>query len=314
MNSCRIGVFKITGLAIAAIIVIEIAVRASGIANFPIYNVDSTVGYIPKANQSGIFLNKNDWYFNDKNMPIAQNWDSTIRPNILLIGNSIVMGGDVYRQDDKLAPLIQKRLGIRPEVWPIATGGWTQINEMAYLDRHPEIAGEADYFAWEYMAGSLSGATPWAGEYVFPSHRPIYATWYVLRRYVLPRFFDFSGGSELPVTGQADNNNVAKFDSEVGALVRSANRAPAGMIWLYPTAVQLDQERQGKEWLPERGEIEEIARKYGLGIVDMAAKPAWNRTLYRDDGVHPNVDGNGVLASILASEFTEDEKRSEVAP
>ena len=174
-------------VAIAAIIAIEVAVRAYGLVDFPVYDVDGKIGYIARANQRGSFLNNNDWYFNDKNMPIAQNWDASIRPNILLIGNSVVMGGNSYRQQDKLAPNIQKRLGGRPFVWPIAAGGWTQLNQMAYFAvRHPEIASHADYIAWEYMAGGLSRATPWPGEHVSPTRRPVYATWYLLQRYVAP--------------------------------------------------------------------------------------------------------------------------------
>jgi hypothetical protein len=299
---------KLIGVTTAVIIAVEIFLRVSGAVDFPTYNVDSEIGYLPKESQSGLFLNKNDWHFNDKSMPIAQNWDPTLRPNILLIGNSIVMGGNPYQQQDKLAPQIQKRLGARPIVWPIAAGGWTQINEMTYLDRHPEIAAEADYLAWEYMSGGLSGAKPWPGEYVFPSHKPIYATWYALRRYVLPRIFPFIGASELPLTGPADTINVERFDRTVAALTHGGHRAHGGLIWLYPVAARVDEARRGMEWLPERRQIEEIAAKYGLRIVDIAAKPEWNKSLYRGDGVHPTVEGVHVLASILAEEFSKDKK------
>ena len=133
-------------------------------------------------------MNENDWYFNNKSMPIRENWKPAGIENILLIGNSIVMGGNPYKQSDKLVSQIQIRLSNDNKVWPIAVGGWNQPNEIAYLNRHPEIATEAGYVAWEYMSGGLSRATPWRGEYVFPSHKPIYATWYVLCRYVFPQF------------------------------------------------------------------------------------------------------------------------------
>jgi hypothetical protein len=283
---------------------IEAAVRLSGLVDFPTYNVDAEIGYVPKENQSGAFLNKNDWVFNDKSMPIAQNWSlDSSRKNVLLIGNSIIMGGGPFRQHDKLTPQIQARLGDRMLVWPLATGGWTEVNEMVDLDRHPEVTAHADYFAWEYMAGGLSQATPWGGEYVFPTHRPIFATWYVFRRYVLPRFFLFLHVSELPVTGQVNSVHLAKFDVELGSLVQKISQPHAGILWLYPKAAELTEARQGKEWLPERPEIEQLANKYGLTVIDVAAKPEWNRSLYRDDGVHPTVEGNRVLATILSSEI-----------
>ena len=193
-------------------------------------------------------------------------------------------------------------------VWPIAAGGWTQINQIAYIDRHPEIAGEADYLAWEYMSGGLSRATSWPGQYVFPSHRPFYATWYVVRRYFLPRIFPSIEASELPTTGPAEKVNVEMFDRAIGAFARPGRGVYEGIIWLYPVAAEVDEARQGKEWLPERGKIEELAKKHGLRIVDIAARPEWNTSLYRVDGVHPSVEGIGVLATILAEEFSKDKK------
>ena len=235
---------KIIGLTAALIISVEVSARISGIIDFPTYNVGSKSAYLPEESQTGFFLNKNDWYFNDKSMPIAQNWDPNLRPNILLIGNSIVMGGNSYRQQDKLAPQIQKRLGTRPFVWPIAAGGWTQINQIAYLNVHPEIVAETDYLAWEYMSGGLSRSTPWPGEYVFPSHKPIYATWYALRRYVLPFVIPFFSASELPAIGSIDKTNVELFDNAVSALTQSGNRAHHGIIWLYPVAAQVDEAKR----------------------------------------------------------------------
>jgi hypothetical protein len=301
---------KILGVTTAVIIAVEVSVRLSGIVDFPTYNLDSAIGYLPKESQTGFFLDKNDWYFNDRSMPVALTWNPNIRPNILLIGNSIVMGGNSYQQQDKLTPQVQKRLGARPIVWPIAAGGWTQINQIAYLNRHPEVVAEADYLAWEYMSGGLSRANPWPGEYVFPSHRPIYATWYALRRYGLPFVIPFFGASELPVTGSVDKMNVGLFDNALGALTRSGNRGHNGIIWLYPVATQVEEAKRGEEWLPERGQIKEVADKHGLRIVDIAAKVQWNKSLYRADGVHPTVEGVIVLASILADEFGKDREQS----
>jgi hypothetical protein len=301
--------YKMLWVAVAALALVETTVRVSGLTDFPVYYVDSEIGYMPKESQSGNFLRKNDWCFNDKSMPIALNWNPNLRPNVLLIGNSIVMGGDRYRQEDKLAPQIQKRLGNQPLIWPIAAGGWTQVNEMVYLNRHPEVVAQADSFAWEYMSGGLSAAKQWPGEYVFPSERPLFASWYVIRRYILPRFFAFKLSSELPVTGNANQDNIKKFDRSVAELVASSNRSRANLIWLYPNALQLREARQGHEWLPERLKLEEISRKHGVTVVDIAANPTWNSSLYRDDGVHLTVEGNSVLASILTEEFLKSRKR-----
>jgi hypothetical protein len=253
-------------------------------------------------------MNANDWYFNDKNMPIRENWNPAGEKNVLLIGNSIVMGGNPYKQSDKLVSQIQTRLSVNNKVWPIAAGGWTQLNEIAYLKRHPELTAEAGYLAWEYMSGGLSRASPWRGDYVFPSKKPIYATWYFIRRYIFPQFMPAFLESELPATGDAEPANLDEFERELQALAGIINNGRSGIVWLYPSLAQLEMAKKGEEWLPERQKIEELAKRYRLRVVDVAARPEWSETLYRD-GVHPSVDGNKALASILASEIMRDLER-----
>jgi len=299
---CSYGIFTL-------VVTAEIAVRFCGLVDFPIYNVDTEIGYIPKDNQDGKFLNRNDWYFNNRSMPTKLNWQAdTGSENILLIGNSIIMGGNVFRQQDKLTQLIREHFGDHVFVWPVAVGGWSNVNEMVYLDRNPEVVATANYVAWEYMSGGLSRVTPWPSEYTFPTHKPIFAAWYVMRRYLVPRLFPFLQASELPVTGQITPQNVVNFDDELGRLTQAIKRHHAGFIWLYPKEDELAEARQGKEWLPERQKIQEIADKHGLRIVDIAAMPEWKSSLYCADRVHPTLEGNKTLAAILSREIAFDQQ------
>ena len=299
---------NLTLLAVATVfstlVLGEFLVRMLGFVDFPIYETDGQIGYVIKANQHGVFLRTNDWYFNNESMPVQKDFEPNDHPNVLLIGNSIIMGGNAYKQQDKLTPIIQHRLGAWPVVWPIAIGGWTQINEMVYLDRHPEVVRTADYIAWEYMNGGLSGANPWQSEYTFPTHHPVYATWYFIRRYLLSRLPSFSQ-SELPVLGDASAENIETFDRHVGSLVGSIAKPHKGFIWLYPTTEQLSEARASKEWLPERAQIERIATQNKLRVIDIASYPQWNNNLYRD-GVHPTTQGNKILADILTQEMRKD--------
>ena len=83
--------------------------------------------------------------------------------NIMVIGNSIVMGGNPLDQKDKLIPQIEKNLGSKYAVWPVGIGGWTTVNEMAYLARNPDVVKSTNFFIWEYMPGGLSGLSEWRG-------------------------------------------------------------------------------------------------------------------------------------------------------
>jgi hypothetical protein len=94
---------------LAALVFGEVAVREAGMVDFPIYAVDDEIGYIPKPNQHGCFLNKRCWAFNDRSMGTTTAWNPTLHPNVLFIGNSIVMGGNPYDQHDKLGPLVQQQ-------------------------------------------------------------------------------------------------------------------------------------------------------------------------------------------------------------
>jgi len=288
-------------VVVAGAITTEIGVRAAGMVDFPVYNHNDSIGYIVKPNQSGKFLDRNSWAFNDLSMPIAEAWNPKLRPNLLLIGNSIIMGGNPYDQKDKVTPLLQAKLGDNVSVWPLATGGWTIVNEAAYLEQHPEVARSANYFIWEYMQGGLSQLASWHGDYVFPSHRPLWATGYVLRRYILPKFIHFGSASELPPTGDLDSANLARFERQIDVLCRAVGKDTSGTIFLYPNKAQLLMERQGKEWLPERGTLLGVAKAHHLRVVDLAANPEWNGSFYRE-GTHPTVEGNQVITSVLKRE------------
>ncbi|MBY6243400.1 WcaI family glycosyltransferase [Methylosinus sp. Sm6] len=290
---------------LAVLVAAELTARALGFVDVPVYRREPGTEYLPEAGQSGRFMNANDWYFNNESMPLAQDWKPGGAIDALLIGNSIVMGGNPYKQPEKLVAQIQSRLGARSTVWPIAVGGWNQPNEVAYLDRRPEIVRAAGYVAWEYMAGGLSSASAWRGEYVFPTQRPVSAAWYALRRYAIPWLVPGTLASELPPRGNAENAHAADFDRMLHDLAASTRSDRPGFIWLYPSQEQLRMARRGEEWLPERALIETMARRNGLRIVDVAAKIEWNESHYRD-GLHPNVEGNRMLGSILAAEIAAD--------
>ncbi len=295
---------RIRRLAIVLVVLAcaaEILVRSIGILDFPIYQVDFDIGYLLQPNQSGAFLNKNPWVFNDRSMPIGADWNPRAHPNLLLIGNSIVMGGNPYRQQDKVGPLVQRELGDQVSVWPVAVGGWTQVNETAYLEHNPDLVAADDFFVWEVMSGGFSRLAIWAGDYVFPRARPLCGSCYVARRYLLPRLLALHE-SELPPVGATDPRNVSRFEAMIARLSSASHAEVHGILLLYPTQADLAQARRGAEWLPDRGEFERIAGRYGLQVVDLATQPGWDETLYRSsDHTHPTPAGNVVLAHVISA-------------
>ncbi|MFZ3026968.1 hypothetical protein, partial [Rhodoferax sp.] len=92
--------------------VAEGAVRAFGLVGFPLYAANAQIGYIPAASQQGSFLNKNDWQFNALHMG-APAFKPDAARDVLLLGDSVVFGGNAYRQPERLGPALQAALQVR---------------------------------------------------------------------------------------------------------------------------------------------------------------------------------------------------------
>lgn len=291
----RFKLFGTAALCAAGLLLaLEIGVRLTGALDSPTYALDSSIGYIVKPNQSGKFLRKNSWVFNDRCMGTYSPWKPEGRPNILLIGNSIVMGGNHYEQKDKLGPLIQQDLGDMFSVWPIGVGGWNVPNEAAYLERNPDVSNSATFFVWEYMTGGLSGLSRWCGDYVFPRQRPTVASWYVFRRYVLRRLVP-----DTNPTSAISPEASSRFAAAMAQLAAATRRTTPGILLLYPSKEEYLTAKRGGEWLPERPELVRIARFYGVELLDISQSPEWNENFYRE-GTHPTPQGNAVLGHILS--------------
>ena len=264
--------------------------RVLGLTDFPIYIVDDGVGYTVKPNQAGNFMIVNGWSFNDRGMGTSRAWNPNLKENILLVGNSIIMGGNPYRQEEKIGPLLEHLLAERYSVWPIAVGGWTNVNEAAVLERNKDVVSDSQFIIVEYMNGGFSSLSRWPGEYVFPINRPSLATWFLLRKYVLPildlRIFHLK--NELPPIGPPVPENVERFEQILAALKPGAHFRRRGILFLYPARSELLRKRTfGQEWLVNRPLLTELAQRYDLMIIDIAERPEWNELSYRTAFIRP---------------------------
>jgi hypothetical protein len=288
--------FVVALASVALVALTELGVRVAGLVDFPTYLRDDYFGYVPRPGQSGRFLTTNAWFFNDRSMGVAEPWQpQPDRTDILLIGNSIVLGGNPYDQKDKLGPLIQSRLKATCSVWPVAAGGWSTVNEFRFLERRPDVVAGTDFFIWEVMAHQMGSATSWQRETMHPTEHPSWATAYVVRKALDERF---PSSLKFVLRDPEESPNYAQFEQTIARLVANGRRQPPGLIFLYPDQRQLAAARRGEAWLPERNEVTRIAKAHGLVILDLADDPRWTGTMYRD-GVHPTKEGNSVLASIL---------------
>lgn len=87
---------------------------------FPLYDADDEVGYWPRRDQQGSFLFVNDRAFDNNSLGVSADFQPTPTLDVLLVGDTIVYGGNEFRQADKLEPLLQRQTGWK--VWPASAG------------------------------------------------------------------------------------------------------------------------------------------------------------------------------------------------
>ena len=160
----------------------EVGVRVAGLVDFPLYDADATIGYIPKANQRGSFLNKNDWVINEKHMG-AETFVPDPAGNILLVGDSIVWGGNPYALPDRLGPRLQAL--VKGKVWPIAAGSWSLQNQLAYLNANPDVVSRVDTIVFVLNSGDLGPPSSWNCSLTHQRERSTVALIYLAKKYVL---------------------------------------------------------------------------------------------------------------------------------
>jgi len=286
---------------LALLLVAEVAIRLKGWVDFPTYIQDPRFGYFPAPQQSGTFRNSNHWVFNDQGMGVAAAWQPSERTDILLIGNSVVSGGNAYDQPERLTSRLQDKLGQNCAAWPVAAGGWATVNAARYLEAHLDLIEKSDFFVWQFMTGQMDRASPWLGETRFPTSHPVWATGYVLRKFWSERSAPINDAA--PGQPSEAGKNYDEFESLIQKLAARSQQSPRGIILAYPTLEQLRLARQGRDWLPDRQRLERLAKVNDVLLLDLAALPTWTEGMYWDE-VHLNPFGNVVLASVLSEVVT----------
>lgn len=278
---------RILSLLAAGLICAEIGVRMAGMVDFPVYEANSVVGYIPAANQSGAFLNKNVWQFNSRHMGAAS-FQPGRRANVLLVGDSLVLGGNAYRGDDRLGPSLQAVLPQSARVWPISAGSWALRNELAWLRANPDVVDAVDALVFLVNSGDFDEASSWSCELTHPTHKPAFALRYLFEKYVYA--FTPCNGT-VPPALQVPRGNLAQ---ELQAfLTGKAHRVL--FVWYADKAEQADAVLRTSKQAAQLAMLHRGGAKLMLSVAEDAR---WSAAFYKDS-IHPTPQGNRVLADII---------------
>jgi hypothetical protein len=260
-------------------------VRISGLTDFPLYLADDVVGYIPAPNQSGVVFGTNDWVFNELSMGTDRSFSPDDRPDILLIGDSLVLGGNLYAQREKLGPMLSESLP-GSNVWPVSAGSWSLLNELAYLKLHPEVTSRVDLFVFVLNKEDFKAPSVWRSEATHPRFRSSLALVQIAKK---ANPFERPGDTPL---------SARDWRSEWADFLKSTSKRI--VVVLYP-----HKDLAGYADLNQRGDDLQALEVFPgqVTLLRLSSKSEWTPSLYRDS-IHPKREGNALLARFLVEAVT----------
>lgn len=271
----------------------EVGLRLLGFGDFPLYDANPVIGYIPKANQHGSFMGDHDWRFNSLHMG-SDEFKPGARRNVLLVGDSLVYGGNTYQQAQKLGPTLERKMGDDTRVWPIGAGSWSINNELTWLTQHPEVVRQMDDIVFVLNSADLEDhSSSWRCETTHPRQHP----WSVLV-YQAMKQKRWEACADIPP-------GLAVPDRSWRTALTSWMQSPPVQgkrvhFILYPT---VDELRSGAR--PVLPSMQRKLQELGLDdAVDIGSSADWHQDLYQD-GIHPKPIGNEVLARLITLHLTQ---------
>jgi hypothetical protein len=282
---------KFLTLSFILLILSEGSLRLLGVIDFPIYLKDSEMGYIQIPNQSGKYLNKNEWRINEFHF-FGEKYDSKIHPSIFLIGDSIVWCGNPYLYQDRLCIKLENVSGLK--VWSVGAGSWSSWSEIAFIKRFQNIVDNSEFLVWIFNSGDFNEPTTWQSQFTHPTYKPFSALVYIMGKFVLPQ--NLFG---LKTTQESGNLNTNQIQNTISFIKKISEKKKKTLIVLWPSEDELLNEESRKIYSTIKNELEQI-KSNKIDFIDIIELGVINPKFYKD-GIHPNPIGVSVLSEIISA-------------
>lgn len=276
-------IYKKVGVGVVCLFaVLELCVRLVGLTDFPVYTANNSIGYIPSPSQSGSYLRTNDWIFNSKSMGAGEFLPSA-KTDVLLVGDSIVLGGNPYKQKDRLASRLNQIDPGRYMFWPISAGSWALQNELTYLDKNKDVVAKVDEIWFVLNSADFGEPSSWACELTHPTHTPYLGVAYVFQKFL----YSFERCDLVDASMKVQGKDVASALKQF--LVES--KIPV-KFFLYINKKEYADESQARQFIDSASNF---LQSVGAKHVSVNPRDGWPVTLFRDN-IHPTPEGTEILA------------------
>lgn len=292
--------------ALAVVITGEMAARSVGFGKPLLYQF-SAAGYEPRPGQQVVRLGKTTTI----NRMGTRGPELSIQPSgfrILSLGDSVANGGTQANDDETYPALFGAMLArTKPgvEVINASAGGWSVLNEAAWLKSHGTLGARLVVLEVndQDLDQGFVGADTLDHHPSFPSHRPASGLGEILMRYVLPRTGLTPPVADPGSTGGdfQEGNAQAAFDA-VTQIKTFAQDHGARLTLLYWDARLPVSPRREKA----RNRLLDWAASQGMTVI----RPQLNKSPFADryfrDQIHPSVEGNRIVAEMLENSLLKE--------
>lgn len=235
------------------------------------YAADDEVGYYLLPDQHGGSLVVGSYDINHDGLGVAEPFAPSPRFDVLLVGDSIVLGTSRIDQAERLGPLLEQYTGWN--VWPLSAGSWSLWNELRMIERNSKFQ-RVDAIVFVLNAEDFQRPSSWTSEFSHPRSEPA--------SYLAYAFFKTFRGLRT----REDPFPVRQSDLRADwRAFLSRSDKPVYVIGYDG----VETSGSGCKWLPEWIEVRS-------GCFDAGGRDRRSELI---DTIHPNAKGNERLARFI---------------